>query len=184
MIFSAYRKGDFADPGAFAEQLYLVLKQYPKGVVTAVSDPRNSFSVQMTCKHPPTINEIAEICDREAEKQHKLAEAAMKPRFDRNRYYIPPPNHPGCRCNVFIHADAPQYPALWEWSQSPDEDARDWKLDEKGRAGVWVALSILQTIGMIRQRSSTWKSPSEGELRASLARLAGQKPAIEVEAGQ
>lgn len=184
MIIASYRKDQFADAPAFIEQLYEVLMQWPESVIEAVADPRRSRSVQQSYTFPPSLKEVVDLCSEEAEVQRKLREAAHQPRSDRNRNrdYVPPPNFPGCRCNVFVHADAPQYPALWEWSQLPDTDARDWKLDERGRLGVWVALSIFQTIGTIRQRSSNWKTPSDGELRESLARLAGVKPALEIDA--
>lgn len=184
MIIASYRKDQFADAPAFIEQLYQILMQWPESVIEAVADPRRARSVQQTYKFPPALAEVSELCNEEAEVQRKLREAAHQPRVDRNRNrdYVPPPNFPGCRVNVFVQADAPQYPALAEWSAFPDTDERDWKLDENGRPGIWVSLSIFENIGAIRKRSSQWKTPSDGDLRASLARLAGQKPALEIDA--
>ena len=48
--------------------------------------------------------------------------------------------------NVFVHADAPQYAALDEWRRSGRADPRDWHDDDRGRAGIWVALSIVQRL--------------------------------------
>ena len=73
--------------------------------------------------------------------------------------------------NVFVHADAPQYAALDEWRRSGRADPRDWHDDDRGRAGIWVALSIVQRLaaGGLGARGNA----TEAEQRA----IAGQREA-------
>jgi hypothetical protein len=89
-------------------------------------------------------------------------------------YYSLCSNYPGCRTNVFVYSDAPQYPALMAWKDSPENvDERDWKLDDKGRPGIHVSLTIFQQFGSsVRMRPSHWKTPGDAEIKKSLARLA------------
>lgn len=81
-------------------------------------------------------------------------------------YYSLWSNSPGCRVNVFVHADARAYPAMLERSQSPDADPKDWKLDESGRPGIWVALSWLETMGSGKWRRAIAAPITDAELRA------------------
>ncbi len=175
-MFACYRRDQAANPEIYAAAIGAVLSEYPKLVVDVITDPRTG--IQNRCDWPPTIKEMREACDTEAAKQWRAATATPKPNF--NRPYVPPPNFPGCRANVFVRADAPQYPALKAWSESKDADHRDWKLDEKGRAGIHVSLLIFQNLGS-RGRVASGQSPSEGELRASLARMASRMTPAEEE---
>jgi hypothetical protein len=60
---------------------------------------------------------------------------AMPPAFDKNK------TRPGRRANVFVRADAPQYARLLEALKTADP--ADWKLDETGRPGIWVARGLV-----------------------------------------
>lgn len=64
---------------------------------------------------------------------------------------------PGYRANVFVHADAPQYEAMLAWSKTADY--RDWRLDERGRKGIWVSLHWYHHVC-----SAGWHPPSYGDL--------------------
>ena len=61
ILFSAYRKADYADPEGFVIQLGVILSDYPPDVVRHVTDPRTG--IQRRLKWPPTIAEIVEACD-------------------------------------------------------------------------------------------------------------------------
>ena len=155
VLFSAYRRDNYADPEGFVVQLGVLFEKYNPEVIDAVTDPRSAHALQLTHKFPPTLAEIKEACDQEAERRFKIARASNQPRPQLNRYYAPAPKFPGCRANVFVHADAPQYPMLLERSQSPGVDECDWREDDRGRAGIWVVLSWIETLGADR-----WRRPS------------------------
>jgi hypothetical protein len=61
MIFSAYRRDDFADPDTFVLQLGMVLERYPDEVIAALSSPLTG--IQRRCKRPPSIADIVEGCE-------------------------------------------------------------------------------------------------------------------------
>ena len=69
------------------------------------------------------------------------------------------------RANVFVHPEAPQFPALDEWRRSPGADPRDWQFDER-RRGIWVALTVLERLaaGRLGGRGAA----TEAEQRAAL----------------
>ena len=180
LMLGCYRKDEVHDPETYVTAIQLVLSDYPRVVVECVTDPRTGLPGQPDSKFGiPNAGQVKQACDAELARLHRLAQPMLK---RQNRPYIPPPNFPGCRCNVFVHAEAPQYPALLAWSQTKDADPRDWKLDEECRPGIHVALSILQNVGRISRVAQTWKSPSDAEIRESLARIAAQPKAEEIEA--
>ena len=61
MVFSAYRKDDYADPIGFVTQLGVILEKYPEWVVRYVTSPETG--IQRTCKFPPSIAEIVSACE-------------------------------------------------------------------------------------------------------------------------
>lgn len=61
ILFSAYRKADFADPIGFVAQLGTVLEQYPEWVVRHVTGP--TTGIQRTSTFPPSIAEVVVACD-------------------------------------------------------------------------------------------------------------------------
>lgn len=61
ILFSAYRKADYADVDGFMAQLGAVLSAYPKQVVVHVTSPLTG--IQRRLKFPPTIAEIVEACE-------------------------------------------------------------------------------------------------------------------------
>ena len=58
---------------------------------------------------------------------------------------------PAPRANVFVPADAPQYPRLLEASKTADP--ADWKPDERGRPGIWIQRGLFY--GSIRYQGVT-----------------------------
>lgn len=61
MIFSAYRKDDFADPVGFVAQLGAVLEKYPEWVVRYVTEPTTGIQRRQT--FPPSIAEVVKACE-------------------------------------------------------------------------------------------------------------------------
>ncbi len=61
ILFSAYRKADYADPEGFVTQLGIILSDYPPEVVRYVTDPLTG--IQRRLKWPPSIAEIIEACE-------------------------------------------------------------------------------------------------------------------------
>lgn len=96
MLFSAYRKDDYADPDGFLVQLGSVLETYPEWVVKQVTDPRTG--IQRTAKFPPSIAEVTSACEAlygpvryaeewndRAREQAQLRPPAAPPRQARGR---------------------------------------------------------------------------------------------------
>lgn len=133
LIFSAYRRDDFADPDAFAVQLGVVLEGYTDEVIYAVTSPRTG--IQRRSKFPPSIAEIVAACDAEA--------TAIATRA---RYTAIPPPEPRLRltgpierrhpANLFVAADLPWYAPMVE--RAKKEGPEFWRADPAGRAGIWV----------------------------------------------
>lgn len=161
-IYSAYRRDQWDDPELFVTQVGTVLNSYSLPVIDYISHPLTG--IQIKSEFPPTLKQVKDACDEEQARRDRLAKFEAHPHRVR---YVPPeiPNHPGCRCNLFVHADAPQYPALLAWSQSPQADVRDYKLDDHGRAGLWVSLSIFNDLHQLHHVRG-FKTLSDAELRA------------------
>ena len=69
---------------------------------------------------------------------------------------------------------------MLEWHKTADE--RDWKWDERGRDGIWVALLAFQQFGS----GAALPQPtpiSDDALRASLARVGAVKRPEELAGG-
>ncbi|WP_316205765.1 hypothetical protein [Bradyrhizobium sp. SZCCHNS1012] len=61
VLFSAYRRDQYASPDGFMTQAALVLSEYSEDVVRYVTDPRTG--IQRKLKWPPVIAELVEACD-------------------------------------------------------------------------------------------------------------------------
>lgn len=130
MIFSAYRKDDFADPDSFVLQVGLVLERYPDGVIQEVSSPLTG--IQRKSKFPPTIADLVEACDQEVARLariQKLSQLKLAPREPRVAQH---------RANVFVPIDAPQHAAMVERAKTADP--KDYRREG---LGIWVALGWL-----------------------------------------
>ena len=66
MIFSAYRRDDFADPDGFVLQVGMVLERYSDAVINQVTSPLTGIQRRHKGR-PPDIASIVEACDDEQE---------------------------------------------------------------------------------------------------------------------
>lgn len=71
ILFSAYRRDEFADPEGFVTQIGVVLEEYPEDVIVYVTHPRTGL--QRRSKWPPSIAEVVEACDEEVARLAKIA---------------------------------------------------------------------------------------------------------------
>lgn len=157
MVFSAYRRDEFSDPDGFVLQLGMVLEAYDDAVIEYVTSPRTG--IQRRSKWPPSIAEVVDACDAEIARQATLARYAAMPK-PRSHVALPPDRRDGRRASVFVHADDLMYARMVTMSETADK--ADWKLDEAGRAGIWVPLGWLhQTAPKV---AKTWKAPTDAEL--------------------
>lgn len=130
MIYSAYRRDDFADPDMFIAQAGAILERYPDDVVAEISHPFTG--VQRRCKFPPSISELVDACE---------AAVVYRERIDRLRA-IPTPQPiriEGPRehlANLLVRREAPQYPAMCERAAN-EPNTRLWRHDQDGR-GIWI----------------------------------------------
>lgn len=172
MLFSAYRRDEFADPEGFLAQIGVVFEGYSDEVILVVTSPKTGL--QRRSKWPPSIAEVVEACDAE--------EVAMA---TRNRYAaMPTPNltrlpryvdtTPGRRANVFVPADSLQYPRAYEWAKTTD--AADWKHDPDGRQGIWVSIDLFDGY-QPKSGLKPLQAPSDAELRARYSRQESQEAA-------
>lgn len=105
MIFSAYRRDDFADPDSFLIQMSMVLETYPDPVVSYVTDPLTG--IQSRSKFPPVLAEIKELCDDRRAITERLRYYATLPGFARREPM--PTIHPA---NLKVPRTAPQHGAM------------------------------------------------------------------------
>jgi hypothetical protein len=139
LLFGCYRRGDANDPVTYSAAVTAVLTSFPEHVVEYVTDPRTGIPSEV--QWLPSVAEVKQACIKRQAYLDKLDELDRRfgnrlpvlPAFDRTR--------PGRRANIFVQADAPQYPRLLELTKNADP--ADWKLDAGGRAGIWVAPSLL-----------------------------------------
>lgn len=183
-LLSGYRRDDYADPEGFIAQVGALMERHRESVIMAATDPTNARSIQRKHQFPPNIKEVADALDAEAAEQARLVKAAQQPKPILNRAYVPPPNFPGCRANVFVHAAAPQFGAIKSWSESPEADARDWKHDDAGRAGLWVGLLIWDGVcgGRITGARQVGSLISDAEMRAHYGQQEAKQAASKVPA--
>lgn len=142
MIFSAYRRDDFADPDSFVLQLGAVLEKYDDVVIQYVCDPRTG--IQRRCKFPPAIAEIVEACEAEATAIETRKRYLSIPKPDLKRLPAPVAKVPGAWANVLIHPSDARHAKLLARTTAPGTDPRDWKVDEQG---LHVALNWLEGPG-------------------------------------
>lgn len=133
MLLSAYRKDDLADAEGFVAQLGVVLEGYEADVIIAVTEPRTG--IQRRLKFMPTIAEVVEACDAEAQARATRARYEAMPKPRPVQYRIPD-RLDGRHANLFIPADNPQYQQAAEWVKTADP--ADWKYDPEGRNGIWI----------------------------------------------
>jgi hypothetical protein len=150
MIFSAYRRDDFADPESFLLQVSMVLESYPDSVVSHVTDPRTG--IQSRSKFPPVLAEIKEHCDQRLAISERLAHYATLP---------PPQRHqPAARihpANVRVPAASPQYQTMRALAEERPDEAR---VDERGE--LWVPFNWAAEITASLR---SWRRFSAAELQ-------------------
>ena len=160
-IFSAYRRDDFADPDMFVVQLGTLLEQYDVGVIEYISSP--TTGVQRKYDYPPNIKQIGDACEAEAARRFEIAKAARAPRPQLNRPYVPPANYPGCRANLLVLHEAPQFAAVEALVGSGQIDERDWQRETRG---IKIALSVFESLSAGRLTVGRHVAPTDAELRA------------------
>jgi hypothetical protein len=133
LLFSAYRRDDFAAPEGFVAQLGIILSEFPEEVVVHVTSPLTGL--QRRSKWPPSISEVVAAC----EAHHDHLKRTRRPRSAALRIAPPaPPRAPECLANVFVPATHARYERLVEWTTTADP--RFFRFEE--RPGVWVAYDI------------------------------------------
>lgn len=141
LLFSAYRKDDFADPDGFVAQLGAILCDFPAEVVEYVTSPRTGL--QRRSKWPPTINEILEACEQHQEYLGKLK--ASRPL---SISYSPPlpmlKDLPaGALAQVFVPEGHARYAALIAWTEKTEPVWWKFGKSSDGRNGLWVSHNAL-----------------------------------------
>lgn len=134
MLFSAYRRDDFADPEGFVTQLGVILAGFPEEVVAYVTSPRTGM--QRRSKWPPTISEILTACEEHQEYLKRVR--TERPRSSLASLPRPEPQ-PGDFARIHVPWDHRRYPDLVEWAKTANP--REWLFGKSsvGVAGIWVS---------------------------------------------
>lgn len=99
LIYSAYRKDEFADPNSFLGQLGAVLERYPDWVIVQVC--KSTSCIQLRYKTPPPMAAVAEACDAELARRDRVDnharhvvnfERVPRPMPDRANIFVPSMN--------------------------------------------------------------------------------------------
>lgn len=142
VLFSAYRRDDFADPEGFVKQLGAILSDFPDEVVIYVTSPRTG--IQRRSKWPPTISEVLEACESHQDFLKKAQQAKRAPIANR----IAPPslvNRPqGALANVHVPESSPRYQGLVEWTKTAEPFRWKFGPSSEGELGLWVTLDVWQ----------------------------------------
>lgn len=144
LLFGCYRRNDANDPLTFTAAVTAVLAQFPREVVEHVTDPVSGIASQI--QWLPSIAEIRKACDERQAHLDRLADFDRRFGGRRPIYSLIENHAPGRRANVFVDANAPQYPRVYAWTQSDKANPLDWKCDEQGRADVWISLAVYDRI--------------------------------------
>jgi hypothetical protein len=151
MIFSGYRRDDYADPEAFLVQLTMLMEGYSDKVVMHISDPRTG--IQSANKFPPALAEIKQALDDRTVLVERLRHYATLPPY-RRLTYDAPRVHPA---NVKVPITAPQHAAMRELAGQLPDLAR---VDENGE--LWVPLQWMESA---RSELMAWKPFSREDLQ-------------------
>lgn len=143
VLFGCYRRGDANDPDQYIASIAAVLTLYEPDLIREVTDPRSGISTtEKFTAFMPNSGELKAYCDGIRDRRYRIAR--MGPPRSANQPPRPLDNRPRHRANIFVHPEAPQYAALIEAAKTADP--ADWRLDEAGRAGIWVALSLFEWV--------------------------------------
>lgn len=141
LMFGCYRRGDANDPEIYVAACTSVLARYPAEIVRNVTDPYSGLPARKTeqgWSGLPDVADVKEACEAEATRQKRLREYAALPKPTFKRLAGPSlPPAPGSRATLFVHADHKGYDEMREKAKTADR--AEWKDDELGRPGIWVA---------------------------------------------
>jgi hypothetical protein len=136
LLFSAYRRDDFADPEGFVAQLGAILCDFSEEVVTYVTSPKTGL--QRRSKWPPAISEVIEACE-----DHQLhLERLRKPRPVLAPRLPAPPlkEQQGALATIFVPEGHQRHPGLVAWAETAEP--MFWKFGRSSdgcREGIWVS---------------------------------------------
>lgn len=167
LLLGCYRRGDANDPETYSAAIAAVLTCFRQDVVEYVTDPRTG--IPGVIGWLPSVAEVKKACVERQTYIDRLEE--FDRRFANRRAALPFPldkKTPGRRATVFVPADVPQYPRSLEVSKTADP--ADWKLDERGRPGIWIAPGLFYGSTLNTNGLKTWRSPSFDDLRAMYGR--------------
>jgi hypothetical protein len=156
LLFSAYRRDDFADPEGFVAQLGTILTEFPEEVVIYVTSP--STGLQRRSKWPPTISEVIEACEQHQEHLARL----RKPRLvvaGRISAPLLRDRPAGSLANIFVPEGHARYANLVKWTETADPVWWKFGHSSDSRRGLWVSLDVWQSPPSAPRISTTEGQP-------------------------
>lgn len=175
-LLASYGENRVGNPEVYSASIAAVLSEYRQAVVDVATDPRTG--IQNETDKPPTVKQLRRFCEAEAARQWQAYQRDNRPKPNFNRTFVPPPDIPGRRANLFVGTDSAGYAEALAYVQSPHADQYDWKYGVlRDRSGIWINQFVFERLKGGRHKIGAWQSPNDDRLRESLARLAGRKPA-------
>ena len=145
MLFAGYRRGDANDPDGYVASIAAVLSMYEPELIRRVTDPRTGISTtEKFMSFMPNSGELKVYCDQQAERDARLQQYRKLARVERMSLPRPSPQ-PGSRANLWVPANAPQYPTMIAKASSESADKLDYRYDI---GGIWVTLSWIADLPM------------------------------------
>jgi hypothetical protein len=71
-VFGCYPRDAANDAEIYSAAIAAIFEGYSRGVVDRAADPRTGIASQY--KFLPAVSEVREFCDREAQRQHRMAQ--------------------------------------------------------------------------------------------------------------
>jgi hypothetical protein len=135
LLFSAYRRDDFADPEGFVAQLGVILCDFSEEVVIYVTSPKTGL--QRRSKWPPAISEVIEACE---DHQSHLERVRKQRRPVAQQLPAPLLREQGSLASIFVPEGYERYASLVAWAEAADP--MFWKFGKStdgGKQGIWVS---------------------------------------------
>jgi hypothetical protein len=162
VLFGCYRRGDANDPDQYVASIAAVLTLYDADLVRQATDPRSGISTdEKFCNYMPNSGQLKVYCDAIRDQRARIAHLgslSLKPSvrlIDRSA---------GRNANVFVPADSKHYQRCAKIATLAD--AADWKHDQEGRPGIWIALNLFNGSERKNGAFKPVAAPTDAELRA------------------
>lgn len=89
MVFGCYPRDAANDAEIYSAAIAAIFEGYSRSVVDRAADPRTGIASQY--KFLPAVSEVREFCDREAQRQHRMAQLKLERKPQGPWNWVAPP---------------------------------------------------------------------------------------------